>query len=142
MRRSVDHRGDRPVYKQIADDLRDGIRSSELAPGAKLPSQDTLCDIYGVGLNSVRNALALLRSEGLVVTRPQQGSYVRVPGEVVVVKVPNGRRITARMPTEEERRRGGLPEGVPVLVVEDPSGETQVLPGDSTVLETGEPDEG
>lgn len=140
MRRSVDPTADRPVYKQLADDLRDGIRTGELQPGVRLPSEADLQDIYHVGLNSVRAALTILRYEGLVVTRPQQGTFVRRPGEVTVVKVPPGAHISTRMPTEAERLAMKIPEGTPVLVIEL-DGEIQVLPGDRYVAETTAPDD-
>jgi len=51
--------------------------------------------------------------------------------EVAVVQVPPGARITARMPTPEEREEFGLPtEDVPVLVV--------VLPADRFTVEVAE----
>lgn len=134
-RRKVDATADRPVYKQLADDLRDGIRSSEFPPGSRLPSEADLCDGYGVGLNSVRAALAILRSEGLVITRPQQGSWVRQYGEVNPVKVPPGAHISTRMPTEQERHAHGIPEGTPVLVIEQ-DGDIRMLAGDRNIVET------
>jgi GntR family transcriptional regulator len=73
----IDRTSDRPVYKQVADALRTAIRSGELADGALLASETELMHRYGVSRNSVRNAVALLRVEGLVVTEHGRGTFVR-----------------------------------------------------------------
>lgn len=48
----------------------------ELEPGAQLPTEARLMDRYGVSRNTVRLALGLLRTEGLVVTGQGRGSFV------------------------------------------------------------------
>ncbi|MGH8884898.1 MAG: GntR family transcriptional regulator [Egibacteraceae bacterium] len=73
----IDRTSDRPVYKQVADALRAAIRSGELTDGAPLASETELMDRYGVSRNSARNAVALLRVEGLVVTEHGRGTFVR-----------------------------------------------------------------
>ena len=40
--RDLDPSDDRPVYRRIADALREAIESGELAPGDKLPSETEL----------------------------------------------------------------------------------------------------
>ena len=89
---------------------------------------------YGLGRNTVRLAIAVLRAEGLVVTT-RQGSRVRTRQKMDDVPVRSHTRITTRMPTKPERRMLGIPEGVPVFVVERADGEDpEVLPGDRTAL--------
>ncbi|MFI7049012.1 GntR family transcriptional regulator [Streptosporangium sandarakinum] len=127
-----------PAYQQIADDLRGRIESRELPPGRKLPAEDRLADSYGVGKDTVREALAQLRSEGLIRTVNRDGSYVREQIEPDVVQLQGPARIRTRMPTPEERRRFRLDEGVPVLVVEA-AGELRILPGHDTELEIPPP---
>jgi GntR family transcriptional regulator len=73
----IDPTGDRAVYKQIADLLRAAITSGELAPGAQLPSEQELVDEHGVARGTVRQAITLLRSEGLVDVVRGRGSFVR-----------------------------------------------------------------
>lgn len=74
---SMIQRGTRvPPYRQLADLLRAQIESGELAPGAKLPSILDLGAAYEVGSVTVRKALALLKSEGLIVTEPGWGTFV------------------------------------------------------------------
>ena len=73
----IDPTGDRAVYKQIADLLRAAIMSGELAPGAQLPSEQELVDEHGVARGTVRQAITLLRGEGLVDVVRGLGSFVR-----------------------------------------------------------------
>ncbi|MGW2325704.1 GntR family transcriptional regulator [Streptomyces sp. NPDC001700] len=63
--------------RQIADDLRERIRSGELSPGARLPGEPALVRQYGVAKETARRALTLLVSEGLAVRRRGSGTYVR-----------------------------------------------------------------
>jgi len=67
---------DVPVYKQVAAILRDQITSGELRALDPLPSETALAQTYGVGRDTVRHALAVLRDEGLVFTVAQRGTYV------------------------------------------------------------------
>jgi GntR family transcriptional regulator len=74
---SVDPTSDRPVFRQIADLLRDDIQSGRLAEGARLPSERDLMDVYGIARGTVRQSVALLRSEGLIHTEHGRGGFVR-----------------------------------------------------------------
>jgi GntR family transcriptional regulator len=75
--RAVDSHSDRPVYKQIADHLRDAIARRRLAEGEQLPSEAQLMEHYGVARMTIRNALRLLQDEGLVTAEHGRGVYVR-----------------------------------------------------------------
>lgn len=66
-----------PPYLQIADHLRTEVRSRKLAPGAQLPTMQSLANEYGVSLGTAKSALNVLRDEGIVVTRQGKGSFVR-----------------------------------------------------------------
>jgi GntR family transcriptional regulator len=66
-----------PLYRQIAEDLRQKIESGELgADGAALPTESDLQDQYEASRNTVREAVRWLASRGLIETRPGQGTYV------------------------------------------------------------------
>ncbi|MEU0237745.1 GntR family transcriptional regulator [Nocardiopsis sp. NPDC006198] len=67
----------RPMQGRIADDLREQIRSGDLAPGARLPTLAVLATRYAVSVIVARRAVELLRQEGLVISRRGSGSYVR-----------------------------------------------------------------
>jgi GntR family transcriptional regulator len=73
----VERGGDAPPFRQIAGHLRDGIRSGELQPGDKLPSETELLEHYRVARMTVRQAIAELRGEGLVVAEHGRGVFVR-----------------------------------------------------------------
>ena len=59
--------------------LADGIALGILAPDEQLPSETELADTFGVSPVTVREALTILREQGLVATRRGRGggSFVR-----------------------------------------------------------------
>jgi GntR family transcriptional regulator len=65
-----------PIYRQIADDLRGKIESDEITHGARLPTESDLMGRYDASRNTVRDAIRLLTTRGLVETRPGQGTFV------------------------------------------------------------------
>jgi GntR family transcriptional regulator len=133
---TIDQASYEPVYRQLAGILRDQIRAGELQPGAALPPEATLAQTYDVGRDTVRDALASLRSEGLVITTRGRGTFVREPAtDLTVIRTGAGTRVAARVATADERLRLSLPEGTAVLVVTRPGKPDQVLPADRTVVE-------
>lgn len=138
-RRSIDPYSGRPLYRQLADILRDAIHAGEFRPGVTLPAVQRLADDYELGVDAVRDALVVLRGEGLIETERGKPSRVRARPEPTVVRVGPGAHITTRMPTEAERREFGIPEGTPLLVVHR-GDETQLLPGDRFAVETADDD--
>lgn len=77
MRTTIDPTSDRPAYKQIADAIRDAVSSGEIGPGAKVPSEAELIRLFNVAQGTVRNALSLLRAEGLLRAEHGKGVFVR-----------------------------------------------------------------
>jgi DNA-binding FadR family transcriptional regulator len=74
---------DRPVRlpARIADALKREIEEGRLKPGDRLPTEQYLAQNFGVSRNVVREAIAQLRSAGLVVSRQGLGSVVAKTGE-------------------------------------------------------------
>jgi DNA-binding transcriptional regulator YhcF (GntR family) len=66
----------RGTYLQIADDLRQLIRSGELPSGAMLPSELSLATERSIARGTARAALAVLLNEGLIEIVPGQGRSV------------------------------------------------------------------
>src|SRR5262245_16958648 len=64
-------------HRQIAASLRERIRAGEWAPGEKLPSIPALAQAYAVAKQTVQRTIDQLRVEGLLITRPGSGTYVR-----------------------------------------------------------------
>lgn len=63
-------------YRRVADELRKEINSEQWQPGERLPTQEELATRFGVSRATVNQALALLRTEELIVTRQGSGSFV------------------------------------------------------------------
>ncbi|WP_205626840.1 FadR/GntR family transcriptional regulator [Pseudoponticoccus marisrubri] len=59
--------------------LRKRITDGEFPVGARLPSEVRLCEEYGVSRTVVREAIAALRSDGLVEPRQGSGVFVTAP---------------------------------------------------------------
>ena len=71
---------------QIASQLREHIASGVLPPGTPL-SDKALAGQLNISRTPVREALLQLRSEGLVVARPQSGTFVFDPDEKEVAEI-------------------------------------------------------
>ena len=67
-----------PLYRMIAEDLRQKIESGELPkePGGPLPTEAELQKDFGASRNTIRDAIKWLVTLGLVETRPGQGTFV------------------------------------------------------------------
>jgi GntR family transcriptional regulator len=68
-----------PKYRQIAGAIRARIISGTLPPGGRLPSEDALAADWGVTRATIRNALAELEREGLVVPGKPRRVALREP---------------------------------------------------------------
>jgi GntR family transcriptional regulator len=68
---------DLPPYRKIADELRAEILAGKLRSGEKLLSENELKDRYGTTRVTVRKALAVLKSDGLLVSEQGRGVFVR-----------------------------------------------------------------
>jgi GntR family transcriptional regulator len=66
-----------PIYRRIADRLRDAILAGELRDGDRLPGENAIMAEYGIARATARQALAVLINEGLAVARRGSGVYVR-----------------------------------------------------------------
>ena len=62
--------------EQVAGELSGRIRSGAFAPGARLPGEHAMADQFGVSRAVVREAIARLKTEGLVKTRQGDGAFV------------------------------------------------------------------
>ena len=66
-----------PMYRRIAQDLRQQIKSGRPGPGEQLPTELELSERYEASRNTIRDAIKWLTVNGLVETRPGQGTFVR-----------------------------------------------------------------
>jgi len=65
------------VSAQIAEQIRSSILAGEFSPGDKLPPERELVEMFGVSRPSVREALNILTSSGLVMSYQGGGTIVR-----------------------------------------------------------------
>lgn len=68
--------GEPRKYREIADDLRRRIAAGEFGERRKLPAERNLCVHYGASQMTVRQALGVLRDEGIVESRVGSGWFV------------------------------------------------------------------
>lgn len=69
--------GEPSRYRKIADDLRERMGRGEFGDAGRLPAEKDLIVHYGVAQGTVRQALGVLRDEGLTEARHGAGVYVR-----------------------------------------------------------------
>ncbi len=75
-----------PRHEQISDWLRGEIESGRLPPDTQVPSENELCERFGVSRVTTRRALQTLEAAGLIYRRQGLGSFVadrRVPHGLV-----------------------------------------------------------
>lgn len=70
-----------PLYYQIYSNLRARIDSGEYPPGSMLPTEQELLKTFNASRAPVRQALGLLKSEGVVKRYPGKGTFVAGPPE-------------------------------------------------------------
>lgn len=66
----------KPLYQIVQESVIEKIKSGELKPNDRLPSESELGEIYSVGRNTVRRALSELSNDGLLRTVPGLGTFV------------------------------------------------------------------
>lgn len=64
------------IHTQIIEQLKNMIRSVDLAPGSRLPAGRDLADVLGVNRNTVQRAYQELERLGFVRTRQGSGTFV------------------------------------------------------------------
>jgi GntR family phosphonate transport system transcriptional regulator len=119
------------AWRQIADGLEVDISTGRLAPGDRLPAEGELARRFGVNRHTVRRALAVLATRGLVRATQGRGTFV----EASPLAYPIGRRTrfseavaqagreasgdligSATIPADRATAKAlRLPEGAPVL---------------------------
>jgi DNA-binding FadR family transcriptional regulator len=115
----IDFRSRVPRHHQVADHLRSRIRGGEWAPGAQLPSEVDLAHEYHVGRDTVRQSLATLRAEGMIVPGTHgKRSRVAPAVEREPLWPQRGSVVIARPPTAEERTELEIPAELGVSVAE------------------------
>ncbi len=124
-----------PLYRQVMDKLRADIEHGVYPVDTRIPSEQELCDKYGVSRITVRAALKQLSADGLLVRRQGKGTYVKEPsGSKVTVKAvtsfheacrslgkePSSKVLASRSvkATKEDLRKLNLAEGSRVVEID------------------------
>ena len=68
-----------PLYKQVAEDLKNRIEQGEFCSGQSIPSEAKLCEQYEVSRITIRNAIAELVEQEILVKYQGKGVFVRTP---------------------------------------------------------------
>jgi len=91
---AIDEKDPRPLYLQIAAQVKEQVQKGDLRPGDELPPVRELADSLGINLHTVRSAYLRLRDQGVIDLR--LGRRARV-----------ARRQTAELtPSEADRTLG------------------------------------
>lgn len=83
-----------PRYLQIAEQLRTEIESGHLSSGQQLPTETELMEEHDASRNTIRDAIKILQSRGLVNVRPGQGTFVTQKIEPTATVLSGGAEIT------------------------------------------------
>jgi GntR family transcriptional regulator len=102
-----------PLYSQIAERLTDRIKAGKLAIGSRLPPERELSQALGVNRMTLRQALHMLETQGLLVRRQGDGTYVAEP----VIERQAGKLFSF---TRGMTQRGYKPGGQIVLFAQRP----------------------
>jgi GntR family transcriptional regulator len=97
-------------YERIAADIRAKIAAGDYPAGERLPPETDLQAAYRVSLNTLRQALSVLRAEGAIESRHGVGTYVRMPSRRVT-RSPDryhAEKRRARLPEDERRGQGAV----------------------------------
>jgi GntR family transcriptional regulator len=73
----VDFQAGKPVYLQLADQIRYAAASGRLRPGEPLPSLRPLAEELRINRNTIAKAYAELESQGIIETIPGKGFFLK-----------------------------------------------------------------
>ena len=77
---------DKPLQIRVQEAIIDMIRDEKLLPGDQLPTESELYSRFGVGRSTVRESLANLVQQGVLLKMQGKGTFIRS----VPVQVKNG----------------------------------------------------
>ena len=73
------------VSNQVFEQMKSLILAGEWAPGTRLPSENSLADLFGVSRITIRQGIHRLVALALAETHPGEGTYIRTlsPGQSI-----------------------------------------------------------
>lgn len=124
-----------PVYLRLAAVIREQIIAGELLPGAAVPSEPYLSAQYGVSRQSVRNAIAVLREQGWILTHRSRGSVVLPVQSPRVIAAGLNDVIRARLPVPGDPDMNDV-----TLLVRHSDGREEAGPASRTIVQVTGPE--
>lgn len=76
MKINIDKNSMVPIYKQVADSIRDDVYNGILEKGDKLASEQNLSEFIGISRGTIRKAIAVLIDDGTLVQIQGKGTFV------------------------------------------------------------------
>ncbi|EEF59303.1 GntR family transcriptional regulator [Pedosphaera parvula] len=73
----VDFQAGKPVYLQLADQIRYATACGKLQPGEPLPALRPLAEELRINRNTIAKAYAELETQGIIETIPGKGYFVK-----------------------------------------------------------------
>ncbi len=73
---TIDESDKRPIYRQVADEIKGLIARGELREGMALPPVRQVADDLGINLNTIAAAYRVLQKEGLLKIKHGSGAVV------------------------------------------------------------------
>lgn len=74
------------LAERLAKRLSTAVHEGQLAAGNRLPTEQALCEQYGVSRTVVREAISMLKREGMLTSRQGSGTFV-VPNPSVALRL-------------------------------------------------------
>jgi len=79
-----------PLYSQLKNLIIEKIENGEYPPETKIPSEQELCEMFGISRPTVRQAISELTNSGYLYKEKGKGTFVSKPKSVIDVKVYTG----------------------------------------------------
>jgi GntR family transcriptional regulator len=73
---NIDPNSKTPLWLQIRNELFDCLYKEALRPGQLIPNEKTLVELFNVSIGTVRKAIGVLESEGILVRKQGLGTFV------------------------------------------------------------------
>ena len=73
----IDETSDIPIYKQVIEQVKNGVASGELHVGMQLPSIRQIANEADINPNTVAKAFKLLERDQVIISKGYRGTFIR-----------------------------------------------------------------
>ncbi len=99
-----------PVYRQIANQIAEEIKTGTRPPNSRIPSERELAERFGISRMTARAAINLLMQRGLVSRRNRSGVFVSQPKIRFDLSSPHG--------LHQQLQQAGITPGAKIITAE------------------------